>query len=283
MELVLVSCYICGSERSKVWANENGYQMVKCLTCGLVYLNPRPTLRGIDEASRTGIHRSEKGNINTIGRYSRRKASEFSRKISELFPDAELGSRTCRWLDVGAGYGELIQAVRGLTAPGSEIVGIEPCEAKAKKAKALGLTITKGGISDLHGRYTHVSLVNVFSHLPDPVEFLAEIKSVMEHGCQLVLVTGNGGDIERQDFPGSLYLPDHLSFVGECHLKSILQKVGYHIRVLKAYKNALAYDNCLVGLMKNIGRLALKRPWVPLFVPESSPFRSLWVRAELDH
>ncbi len=281
MQLEYVSCYICNTQQAEMWAKENAYQMVRCANCGLVYLNPRPCLSDIDESTRIGMHRVRTGMLNTLGRYSSRKVSQFTLKISELFPHGELKSKPCRWLDIGAGYGEFIQSLTNLTALGSDLLGIEPCEVKVKKSKSLGIPVRNIGLADVQGKYTHISLINVFSHLPNPIEFLSEIKSHMEPGCQLILVTGNGADIPREEFPGSLYLPDHLSFIGEGHLKAILDKAGFTIKAIKRYRAGRSGETYFIGFLKNIARVVLGRRPVPLNVPEASRFRHLWVRAEL--
>jgi len=38
-----VNCNLCGSNEYKLFKEINGYRLVKCKRCGLVYLNPRPT------------------------------------------------------------------------------------------------------------------------------------------------------------------------------------------------------------------------------------------------
>lgn len=281
MQLEQVSCYLCNTSQSEPWAKENTYQMVKCTNCGLIYLNPRPCLSDIEESTRIGMHRIGVDILNTRGRYSPSKVGDFILKISELFPHEELKSKPCRWLDIGAGYGELIQALTNLTAPGSDLLGIEPCGAKVKKSKSRGIPVTNTCISDLHGKYTHVSLINVFSHLPKPIEFLSEIKAHMESGGQLILVTGNGADIPREEFPGSLYLPDHLSFAGERQLMAILDKAGFTIKAINRYRAGRSDKNYVIGFLKNIARVALGCPPVPLTVDEASEFRLLWIRAEL--
>lgn len=281
MQLEHVSCYICNSNLTEPWAREQSYEMVKCTNCGLVYLNPRPISSDIDEGCQTGMHGTDGGILNTRGRYSIRKVDEFFLKTSQLFPDEELMLGPCRWLDIGAGYGEFVQALTRLTPPGSLLFGIEPCRPKAKKAKSLGIPVDSARLSDVRGKYTHVSLINVFSHLPNPIEYLGWIQSLMEPGCQLLLVTGNGGDIPREEFPGSLYLPDHLSFAGEPHIKAILDQAGFHIRAIQRYRASVSNDHYLMGLSKNVARWALGRPSVPLKIPEVTRYRSLWIRAQL--
>jgi hypothetical protein len=94
------------------------------------------------------------------------------------------------------------------------------------------------------------------------------------------LITGNGGDIHRKDLPGSLYLPDHLSFAGEENLQLILKKSGFNIKLINRYKDGGSIDNVFISLLKNVARWVLGRPIVPLWVSTTSKFRSLWIRAE---
>ena len=69
-----------------------------------------------------------------------------------------------------------------------------------------------------------VSLINVFSHLPDVHGFFAEIATLVRPGGELLVVTGNGADIERADYPQALSLPDHVVFGGEAHIVGVLER-----------------------------------------------------------
>jgi ubiquinone/menaquinone biosynthesis C-methylase UbiE len=150
--------------------------------------------------------------------------------------DMEIDSKKCRWLDIGAGYGEFINALSKTCSPNSKILRIEPSEQKVTKAKKMGFPVKRIPLSEVSGKFTHVSLINVFSHLPDPIEFLIELKRVMAPGCILVLVTGNVGNLEREEVPGSLYLPDHLSFASEENVRTILKRTGFDLVGLNRYK-----------------------------------------------
>jgi 2-polyprenyl-3-methyl-5-hydroxy-6-metoxy-1,4-benzoquinol methylase len=280
IELEYVPCYICGGNNTTPWAKEDGFEMVKCNNCALAYVNPRPNINSIDTATTSGMHRSEKTSLNTIGLFSRKKITEYRNKVSILFPDGELAREPIRWLDVGAGFGEFIEAITDLSAPGSVLKGIEPCEPKVLRAKARGIQMENIQISDLNDRYTHISMINVLSHLPNPVTFLKELRDIMEPGGQLVLVTGNGADIMRKDFPGSLYLPDHLSFVGEQSIKDILDQAGFELCQGDMYKLE-NNDGYIIGMIKNMVRKIIGRATVPLSIPKNNPFRSMWVRAKL--
>lgn len=80
--------------------------MVKCRECGLLYLNPRPALEEMDEASRTGLHKFATGRLNAIGSYSKKKVKDWREKLCALVPAEEFRSPSLRWLDVGAGFGD---------------------------------------------------------------------------------------------------------------------------------------------------------------------------------
>lgn len=271
------TCYICHVSDGALWAEENGFRMIKCAGCGLVYLNPRPSLAEIDEAATTGLHKFGAGALNAIGSHSPRKVREYTAKLRALLPESAWGDPVLSWLDIGAGFGELVEAVRDLG--GAAVRGIEPCVPKVDRAKGLGLPVDTTPLSDLTGPYTHVSLINVYSHVPDPVAFLGDLRRVMAPRGTLVLVTGNGGDVDRREFPGSLYLPDHLSFAGEGNLRTVLDRAGYEVESIDAYAAIPSFDNPLVAAIKNVARVATGRPAVPLSFPRDSRFRSLWIRA----
>ncbi len=110
-----------------------------------------PSLNSIDTTS-SGMHHSEKTSLNTIGLFSR-KITEYRNKVSRLFPDGELEKKPIRWLDVGAGFGEFIEAISNLTSHGSILKGLDPCEPKVRRAKERGIQMENIQISDLDDRY----------------------------------------------------------------------------------------------------------------------------------
>ena len=280
MKLEAVSCYVCKSQQSSFWGEEGGFRMVKCDQCGLVYLNPRPDAHEIDEASRTGLHKFGSGALNVVGHYSAKKVMAYRAKLSPLMGLMRHPKEPLRWLDIGAGFGELVEAVGQLVPRGSVVRGIEPCQPKVTKAQSKNLPVTTQPLSELDGRFTHISLINVYSHLPDPAQFLADLHRIMEPNAYLLLVTGNGGDILRSEFPGSLYLPDHLSFAGEKNIRSVLDDARYEIVTIMSHIEALTLDSIPLTFAKNIARRITGRSPIPLSFPKHSRFRSLWVIAQ---
>jgi hypothetical protein len=146
-------------------------------------------------------------------------------------------------------------------------------------AQKRGLPVDTTSLSQVTDRFTHLSLINVFSHLPDPVEFLRQLAELLAPSGKLLLVTGNAADISRDEYPGNLYLPDHLIFGGQESVKAVLEKAGFQIVTLRAYADVTTMDGPFVTTLKNGIRRMMGKPAVPSRLPQGSRFRSLWIYA----
>lgn len=271
-----VACPLCGGDRHTPWAQENGFAAVRCAGCELIYVNPRPVGAHIDEAVRTGAHREEGLQLNVRARRVPGKIRTYRRLIGSLFADVMGAGRPIRWLDVGAGYGEVVEAVQALAPAGSRIEGLEPMAPKAQAARALGLRVHEAYLRDVSDRYDFVSAINVFSHVPDFRAFLREICGVLDAGGEVLIETGNAADIgPRGNFPDQLMLPDHLVFGGEAHMKRFLAEGGFDI----VQTRRLRIDGP-AHFVKTVIKRLLGRP-VVVALPYTSPTRSLLFRARL--
>ena len=269
-----VACPLCGARDYTPWARENGFDAVTCSGCGLIYVNPRPALDSIDEAVRTGVHSAEVANLNVIGKPVPARVTLYSRVLADMFSDVVHAGRPIQWLDVGAGFGEVVEAVALIAPKGSRVEGIEPMTAKVEHARARGLPIREGYLADVSGRYGFISLINIFSHIPDFRQFLVGLRKVLAPGGEILIETGNAGDIgDRGNFPGPLTLPDHLVFAGERHIRRFLEETGFElIRTDRRRIDGFGY------CARNIVKRLLGRP-VPISLPYSSPTRTVLFRA----
>ena len=77
------------------------------------------------------------------------------------------------------------------------------------------------------GRYDVLSLLNVFSHLPDPPATLERWGRLVRPGGELLLQTGDTADLPARAHPRPLYLPDHLSFASEAIVVGLLEGCGF--------------------------------------------------------
>lgn len=268
-----VDCPYCGVTDSRFWASEGGYTAVKCNGCGLVYVNPRPNRAAISDAVQLGVHATPAGQLNVLGQHSPRKVTQFEQRVLEIFRKSDLRQRPVKWLDIGTGYGELLLALQRITPAGSAIEGVEPCRPKLESARRLGLRVTGSGPPIAKGEYDFVSLINVFSHLPDPQAFLSEIRPALAARGEILLVTGNGGDVQPEEYTDPFFFPDHLIFAGEKHIAGMLERAGFRVLMVRKYRNWLPRH-------KGIRRRAidLASHVVSAVSRERRPFRSMWVR-----
>lgn len=267
-------CHTVGSHA--LWAEENGYEVVKCFGCGLVYVNPRPSLAMISEAVKTGVHRELEHGRTAIARRAAVQVFVYRVLLRRMLADVWARSRPISWLDIGTGYGEFLEAVAYLAASGSRIEGVEPMTAKAEACKKRGLNIREAYLSEIVETYDYVSLINVFSHIPDFNAFLREVRRVLRPGGEFILETGNIADLDSwKAVPTELDLPDHLVFAGESTIRRFLTNGGFEVQdVLHRRKDTV------LNASKNIVKKLLGRK-VTVAMPYSSPYRSLLFRARL--
>lgn len=273
-----IDCPLCLSKRHNLWATESGFNCVRCDHCGLLYVNPRPNVAYIEESVKMGGHVFEDGDrLNTKTRRISTKQRHFEKVIKQLFSDSQ-NFHSVAWLDVGAGYGEFVQALQSVLPTGSVVEGLEPMTHKAERARELGLPIKQGFLSDISNQCDVVSIIDVFSHLSDFPGFLADVKKVLYPSGEIVVKTGNAADIgARSNFPGTLNLPDHLMFGGVTQITRFLENAGFTVIAIQSERiDGIWYS------LKNLIKYLAGRP-VPLSMPYTSLTRTIWLRARLNN
>lgn len=221
-----ISCYNCGSRDTRPYAEENGFHLVKCASCGLLYVRDPPDEGSITEAHRQGRHVGSKeldvtGSFNSV-------AIPFYLKVLRNAYGMELMSKN-KWLDVGCGHGEFLQALAQYTSGGMRVRGTEPNEKKQASAQSRGLDVRYFDLSGHKDCYDVISFLNVYSHLPNPPAFVSSLRHLLNSGGELFLQTGDTAHLEAKEQYRPLYLPDHLSFASEQIVTGILRKAGFEI------------------------------------------------------
>lgn len=276
LALEIVDCPLCASSANRAWGEENGFTGVKCLECGLVYVSPRPTSASIDEATKLGVHQVDKGTLEVTYKPHSSVAAIYRAQISSAFAEEIKNNKPLRWLDIGAGYGEFVKELQHLLPAGSGVHGVEPMEAKRKHAEKLGIYLLES-LPTEKDSFDVISILNVFSHIPDFRAFLAEIVSHLRPGGSLFIRTGNGGDLDhRRDYPDKLDFPDHLAFAGRTHLERYLAEQNMFVCWFDERRIDTVFSAAKAVVKKVIGRKT------QLFIPYTVPFRDIWLRADHD-
>lgn len=270
LELEFIPCPYCRSTDHTPWAVELGFTTVRCIDCDFLFLNPRPTDNLRTEATQLGVHSA--ADLDISERYLPAKTERYVRILREIFADGF--TPPVSWVDIGAGYGETMDAVKAVVPQGSAVIGVEPMHPKAIAARGRGLTIFEQPLGPEIPVCDYASLIDVFSHINDFDGFLQKVRAVLKDGGEFFMETGHlDGHKLRNDFPGVLGSPDHVAFATERHIKGFLERNGFEIISTKL----VAIDGWLFTgksiIKKLIGRDVRVR------LPYSSSYRTMLVRA----
>lgn len=275
-QLERIPCPCCGETDASVWATERGFNLVRCADCRLLYVNPRPPMGDIDEGVRLGEHRIDGEKVDVRARRIPRKVAMYNRMFERLFSDRVRAGESILWVDYGAGYGEIIEAVRNVMPAGSKTVGVEPMVYKAESSRSRGLDVRGGYPEPNQFQADVISMVNIFSHIPDFSDLLGTAAANLKPSGELFIETGNLADLDRRNqFPGILDLPDHLVFSGESQMARFLDQTGFQIVEIERHR-----VDGPVSFVKDVVKALLGRP-VILRAPYSSAYRQLMIRARL--
>lgn len=236
-----VVCNLCGSDKYEVvYANlpdrllqrrEVTSTLVRCLCCGLIYQNPRPTLKEIGQhyppEYEAYHYHSELNHQSTLSRWAAEYGIAKRRRYVTRY------KRLGTLLDVGCGTGLFL---KGMKQSGCwELWGIEPSMQAAEVARQLGFRVFTATLQevDLPEQYFDVvTLWDVIEHLHDPASALRQIANVLKPDGILVIRTPNFESWEARLFGpywSGLEPPRHLFVFTPRTLEAMLAKTGFRI------------------------------------------------------
>ncbi|MGD1716338.1 class I SAM-dependent methyltransferase [Dapis sp. BLCC M172] len=272
MKTIEVKCYHCGSEKYNFYDTENGFNLVKCLDCGLLYVNPCPIQEEIDLGAKTGLHQGQE-DFDMTGNFSPNKVEKYLHILGDFGYEELKNLQNYQWLDIGCGHGEFIKAVSIFSNNQIKTKGLEPNVNKQKSAQQQGL-------ENHTEKYDFISTLNVFSHLPNPVEDLRKWCNLLKEGGEILLETGDSANLDSKDHHKPYYLPDHLSFVSEEIAVSILKKIGLEIIEIKKYRFPGFPEFNVQNLIKQTAKFVLPNKSSSFNFFPKYPNRDMWIRAK---
>lgn len=174
------NCNLCGADDTSLVTTQNDYRMVRCVRCGLVYLNPRPAPEVLIQMY-NDYHQREGKDGQTWAVLMDKNFREVSLLLSRAFPERG------RLLDVGCGYGHFIGMMENL---GWDATGIEPSSRTVDHARQKGLNVietTLDKASFPENSFDAVTAFYVLEHLFDPFSALRKIFLLLKPGGLLIV------------------------------------------------------------------------------------------------
>ena len=246
------TCNLCGSEESKlVFCSSDRlhglpgkFNIVQCLNCDLLYLNPRP------DRSEINLYYPDTYNAYVSWRTDRKSLKEYVAKkcwgkhppkgidklLSALFKKRLMGMPDYvdrgKVLDIGCGNGYMVNLLNEL---GWDSFGLEMSEIAVRAAQEMGLKIQCGSIDDdveyyPSGSFDAVLMLQVLEHLYDPLKVLIKVHKLLKPGGQLIVTTPNASGFMAKFWNArwrGWESPRHLNLFGRKTLGEILICAGF--------------------------------------------------------
>lgn len=232
-DLESVPCNLCGSTRTRAlyrkpdtrfWISTEAFQVVRCLICGLGFLNPRPTRDAIKAFYPAAFY---------AGRDISRQGPRYEAQAAFL---ADL--RPGRLLDVGCAGGAFLRVMQ---SRGWIVEGVDRFEIGGNEH---GLDLHYGDLPTLNlppARFDAVTAWGVLEHLHDPLGYLREIARVLRPGGRFVaLVTNLHSVWSRYAFGEDI--PRHLYFFSTGTLRRYAVETGLRLTAIDYSSSVLRAD-----------------------------------------
>ncbi|MFD2168141.1 class I SAM-dependent methyltransferase [Thalassotalea euphylliae] len=217
--------------------HRNGFDVIECEQCGFKHVMPLPTPEELDELYRHEYYDTEKP---LFLQQSEEDAAWWQQVYNDRYDtfESELSEGQRTILDVGSGPGRFLHA--GMQR-GWKVTGIEPSVQASDYAKnTLGVNVindflTVESAASL-GTFDVVHASQVLEHIPNPIDVLKTMTSLLKPGGILCLVVPNDfspfqlalQEVENYE-PWWIAAPHHLNYFNFDSLTSLVEKHGYEV------------------------------------------------------
>lgn len=220
------ACNLCGADDAEPLLVKDGWPIVRCRRCGLVYVGAVPTREELERFYGRGYFEGEVFADYTAEREARLHEGRVrARRVARLEPAGRL-------LDVGCAAGYFLAAASARYA----VRGVEISAYAAGRARAdFGLDVVTGELADAgfdDDAFDVVTMWDTIEHLVDPSATIAEAARIVRPGGLIAISTGNvEGRLARRGLErwSLLAPPGHLFFFSPATLTRMLGDHGFEV------------------------------------------------------
>lgn len=235
--LETVPCLLCGADRparlydapDRLMKVRGEFQIVRCGSCGLVYLSPRPTLAAIGDYYPDAYEPYLRVVPQALPAWKRWPLNYGLRKRTQPIVQRKAPGRA---LDIGCATGQFLAYLRD--SAHWEVLGIEPGESAARYARdTFGLEVHQGDLRSAQLADQSLDVVtmwDVLEHLHDPRVELHEIRRILKPDGLLVFRVPSNDSLDAKLFGpywAGLDVPRHMVVFDRRTLAQMLAQAGF--------------------------------------------------------
>lgn len=273
------TCLLCGSTQSTPYQEGADYFMrlpgtfylVRCVSCGLLYQNPRPSLDEIDHyypnqyGSYSSAHAGLYARPGLAGWLIRRAQHYRCRLLHQAVSTAS--HQTKRLLDVGCASGLFLEAMQYYA--GWQVEGVELNQQAAHAtSERLGIPVFAGPLEAANfpdATFDAITLWDVLEHLHDPVASLRELRRILKPGGALFVRVPNAASYVARGcgrYWSGYDLPRHMTSFTPRTLSQMLRQTGFN-RLVCRYSSG-SYIAALHSLRFALDNSTFDSEWAAL-------------------
>jgi SAM-dependent methyltransferase len=205
---------------------------MRCASCGLIYLNPRPDVSEFETIYPPNYHAFDFSEKDFGVVYKIRSRLEAKRLLSWCadLPD------NARIIDVGCGDGFHLKLLKEYGRKSWTLEGIDVDRRAAEMAEKTGLKVHLGSVENIglpENSYDLAFMIQTIEHLEKPVEILSAVRKILKPDGRLVIVTDNTDALDfklfKSGYWGGYHFPRHWNLFNRNSLTKFAGKVGFEI------------------------------------------------------
>jgi len=215
------------------------FEVVRCIECGLIYVNPRPKLSEVPKiypAEYSAYHFSNIRNP-VIKRARNFMQGGKAKRILSCITDF---SKEVRIIDVGCGSPVLLSLIRNFSRHKLDLYGNDFSPDVLESIKDAGFKVIPGAFEDMQWQddFFDVIVMNqLLEHLFDlPANLRKTFKLLKPKGILFIETPSEEGldaEIFRINHWGGYHIPRHLQIFSSSTIRKILQRYGFMIEAIE--------------------------------------------------
>ena len=244
LELTHVGCCVCDTDDAEpigvgedfeYRTSADTFLAMQCNSCGLVYLNPRPSVSEFERIYPPSYHAFD-FSVEDFGFVHKIRSRLEAKRLLELcrgLPD------DARILDVGCGDGFHLNLLKKYGTKSWTLEGIDIDRRAAEMAEKSGLKVHTGSVEELdlpENAFDLAFMIQTIEHVEKPEKVLSAVRKILKPNGKLVVVTDNTDSFDFKFFKGSYWggyhFPRHWNLFNQKSLAKLAGKTGFEVEKL---------------------------------------------------